>query len=98
MYLSASQIELIRKYFSDKKSIKRAYLFGSYSRGEANETSDIDILLDLDYTTAKGLDFIGWRLDLMEQLNKPVEFVTEKFISPLLESQIHEDKKLIYAQ
>jgi predicted nucleotidyltransferase len=35
-----------------------AYLFGSYSRGDADENSDIDILVELDYSKLIGLEFV----------------------------------------
>lgn len=45
MYLSDKHIKKLKHYFSSKP-IKRAYLFGSYSRREANERSDVDILVE----------------------------------------------------
>jgi len=43
MQLSESQIKSIRNFFVDKPVI-RAYLFGSYVRGDASDESDVDIL------------------------------------------------------
>jgi len=34
--------------FFDSQPVKRAYLFGSYSRGDETRDSDIDILVDLE--------------------------------------------------
>jgi predicted nucleotidyltransferase len=36
----------------------KVYPFGSYLRGEADNESDIDILVDLDYNQKVGLLFI----------------------------------------
>lgn len=47
MNLDINQIETIKEYFSTKPVLK-AYLFGSQVRGEADDQSDIDILVDLD--------------------------------------------------
>ena len=57
MQLSASDIQFIKSYFSGKPVIK-AYLFGSYSRDEAEDNSDVDILVDLDYSKHIGLGFV----------------------------------------
>ena len=44
--MSDANIAIIRNYFKDKPVLK-AYLFGSYARGDADLESDIDILVDL---------------------------------------------------
>jgi predicted nucleotidyltransferase len=44
--MSDANIAIIRNYFKDKPVLK-AYLFGSYARGDAGIESDIDILVDL---------------------------------------------------
>ena len=44
-------LQYLKEYKSIKKesySIKRLGIFGSYARGEANENSDIDIVVDFD--------------------------------------------------
>ncbi len=47
--LQQDAIEIVRQYVSNLNkggiSIAKAYLFGSYARNEANEKSDIDVLL-----------------------------------------------------
>ncbi|MFH0758102.1 MAG: nucleotidyltransferase domain-containing protein [Bacteroidota bacterium] len=63
MNLDSSQIEAIKSYFKTRPVLK-AYLFGSYVRGEADAKSDIDILVDLDYSQSIGLQFIQMKLDL----------------------------------
>ncbi len=40
-------IPAIRQYFKNKP-VLRAWLFGSFSRGEEHEESDVDILVDYD--------------------------------------------------
>ena len=57
MYLKKKDIQLIKDYFTNKPVLK-AYLFGSYSRREAGKDSDIDILVDLDYSRHIGLGFV----------------------------------------
>jgi predicted nucleotidyltransferase len=57
MQLSASQINQIQTFFTDKP-VKKVYLFGSYARGEADENSDVDLLIDWDYTQHIGLNYV----------------------------------------
>jgi predicted nucleotidyltransferase len=49
MKLDQKYFELIRNYLKNKP-VKKAYLFGSFSTGNEMPESDIDILVDLDYT------------------------------------------------
>ena len=57
MVLSTHDTNLLQKYFADRP-VKKAYLFGSYARNTAVKgTSDIDILLELDYSKPIGMKF-----------------------------------------
>jgi predicted nucleotidyltransferase len=40
---------------AEKYKLPAVYLFGSYARGEADEKSDVDILLDIHGTGIRGL-------------------------------------------
>jgi predicted nucleotidyltransferase len=97
MNLDSSQIESIRKYFRTRPVLK-AYLFGSYVRGEADNQSDIDILVDLDYTKTIGLQFIQMKLDLEKILNSKVDLVSSNGLSKYIKPIIDGEKQLIYAQ
>ncbi|MDR2547753.1 MAG: nucleotidyltransferase domain-containing protein [Lachnospiraceae bacterium] len=60
------------------------YLFGSYARGEANDDSDIDIMIDDEnsYKFQKMFGFGGLFEDLMNTFNKKIDIV---FINGLME-------------
>lgn len=85
----------IRDYFKDKPVLK-AYIFGSYSRADADENSDIDILVELDYSHPIGLEFIGMQLELQELLNHKVDLLTERAVSKYIKPYIDKDKILVY--
>ena len=51
-------IQKIAEYFKTQPVLK-AWLFGSYSRGEERPDSDVDILVALDYNQSIGLRFFG---------------------------------------
>jgi uncharacterized protein len=97
MQITENQLHIIKNFFKDKPVIK-AYLFGSYVRGEATDESDIDILVDLDYSKRIGWDFINMKLDLEELLQKKIDLVSEKGLSKYIKPYIDFDKKLIYEQ
>jgi uncharacterized protein len=95
MMLSNEEIKIIVDYFR-KKPVMKAFLFGSFSRGDATEASDVDILVELDYTKHIGLGFISMKLELEERLQKKIDLITSNSISEHLLPFINRDKKLIY--
>jgi|AntRauTorckE5430_2_1112549.scaffolds.fasta_scaffold16158_2 hypothetical protein len=48
MTLSENNIEKIKTYLINKPVLK-AYLFGSQVSGKVRESSDVDLLVELDY-------------------------------------------------
>jgi uncharacterized protein len=97
MNLSADNRLMLQQFFVGKP-VKKAYVFGSYARNEASKNSDIDILVELDYSKHIGLGFVQMQLDLEELLNKKVDLITTDGLSPHLAPFIHKDKQLIYAK
>lgn len=97
MILPHFKIETIKEYFKAKPVLK-AYLFGSYVRGEADDQSDIDIIVELDYTQKIGLQFIQMKLDLEKLLQSKVDIVSSQAVSKHLKSTIDQEKQLIYAK
>lgn len=94
MQLSTQQINKIKRYFTGLP-INRAYLFGSYSRNEADSSSDVDILVELDHDKPIGLRFFVFQ-DELTILNRKVDLVSAEGLSPYLKPIIDKDKKLIY--
>jgi len=97
MRLSQEQEELIAMYFQDKPVLK-AYVFGSYSRDEADENSDIDIMIELDPKKPIGLEYVQYILDLEKIFAKKIDLVTYKGLSKHVKPYVDEDKRLIYEQ
>ncbi len=97
MSLNSSQIKIIKKFFS-KQPVLKAYLFGSYSKDLENENSDIDLLVELDYSQPIGLEFIKMQLDLQELLSKKVDLVSARGLSKYVKPILDNEKKLIYAR
>lgn len=97
MKLDNLSIEAIKDYFK-ARPVLRAYLFGSYVRGEADSQSDVDILVDLDYSQKIGLQFIQMKLDLEKLLKKRVDLVSSSGLSIYVKPLIDNEKQLIYAR
>lgn len=97
MILEPKYRKIISDYFLNKPVLK-AYLFGSYVRGEANEQSDIDILIELDYSQSIGLAFVEMQLDLQNILSRKVDLVSERGLSKFIKPIIEQEKELIYAR
>jgi predicted nucleotidyltransferase len=97
MKLSAAQIQSIKDFFSGQPVLK-AYLFGSYSRGEGTGDSDVDLLVELDYSQPIGLEFIQMQIDLQNLLSKKVDLVSARGLSKYISPIIDKEKFLIYAR
>lgn len=97
MKLDNVSIESIKNYFR-ARPVLRAYIFGSYVRGEVDNQSDIDILVDLDYSQKIGLQFIQMKNDLEKLLNKKVDLVSSNGLSKYIKPFIDDEKELIYAR
>ncbi|MBI5808236.1 MAG: nucleotidyltransferase domain-containing protein [Ignavibacteriales bacterium] len=78
------------------KPVKRAYLFGSFARNEDDNLSDIDILVELDYSQPIGLGFIRMKLELEELLKRKVDLLTSNSVSKYIKPFIDSEKILIY--
>jgi hypothetical protein len=95
MRLTANEIESIKNYFSNQPVLK-AYLFGSYVRETATEDSDVDILVDLDYSQHIGFAFVKIKEGLEQQLQRKVDIVSSSAVSQHILPFIEKEKLLIY--
>jgi hypothetical protein len=95
MSLTESEIGIIREYLSHQP-VLRAYVFGSYAREQATPDSDVDLLVELDYSQHIGFGFLGMKYDLEEKLKKEIDLISANGISKYIEPSIMKDKVLIY--
>jgi predicted nucleotidyltransferase len=95
--LQQNEIKLISEYFKDKPVLK-AYLFGSHVRNQSKVDSDIDILVELDYSQQIGLKYVKMQNDLQEILKNKVDLISDKAVSKYIRPYIERDKQLIYAK
>ena len=85
----------IAEYFKTQPVLK-AWLFGSYARGEETPESDVDILVILDNSQPIGLKFFGMWGELERILGRPVDLVVDRSLAPYARESADRDKILIY--
>lgn len=86
----------IADYFKTQPVLK-AWIFGSFARGEETPLSDIDILVQFDENARVSLlKHAGMICDLEKILDRPVDIVPEKALRPRVRESINQDRKLIY--
>jgi predicted nucleotidyltransferase len=95
MKLSSQHLKVIRHFFSGLP-VKKACLFGSYSRNEADENSDVDILVELDHSTLIGMQFFTYEDELQNLLKKKVDVVSYEGLSKYVKPFVDKEKVLIY--
>lgn len=95
MTTTQSMQQTLSEYFKTQPVLK-AWLFGSYARGEQTPDSDVDILVVLDHSQPVGLKFFGMYEDLKELLGRPVDLVTEPSLAPFARQSVEHDRQLIY--
>ena len=92
--MSEQMLQTIRDYFSTQP-VERAWLFGSYARGEEREDSDVDLLVDFDDDVSL-MGHVRMMYALQDRLGKKVDLVTNGTLLPFAEKTVNQDKKLIY--
>ena len=95
--MDAKVSHTIEEYFKTQP-VEKAWVFGSFSRGEERADSDIDILVSLIPGTRLGLKFFAMNLELEQLLNRPVDLVIEGDLLPFAEETANRDKVLVYAR
>ena len=80
-----------------QEPVKRAWVFGSFSRMEERPDSDVDILVDLDTSSPIGLlQYAGMINRLEALLGRKVDLVAKDSIKPFAQESVNRDKVLVY--
>lgn len=86
----------IADYFK-KQPVTRAWLFGSFARGEETPLSDVDLLVQFDETARVSLlKHASMANELEALLERPVDLVPLKKLRPSVRANVDNDKKLVY--
>ncbi|MDR1610093.1 MAG: nucleotidyltransferase family protein [Candidatus Symbiothrix sp.] len=88
--------EKLRNFFP-AYPVEKAWVFGSYARGEETRKSDIDIMVRFDKDAHISLfDYAGIMNDLENLFHRKIDLVTEGGIMKFAKDSIEHDKILVY--
>ncbi len=77
MILTVDEIRNRITPIAQKYELRAVYLFGSYARNEADENSDVDLLIDRTGSRIRGMfDMGGLYNDLRQSIGKDIDVVT----------------------
>ena len=74
--------------------VRRASVFGSLARGEGNEESDVDLLVELEPGRSL-LDLAELKVELEEVLGRRVDVITYDSLHPLLRERVLREQRRI---
>ena len=95
-YTRIEMMAKVQKYLSSIP-VSRAWVFGSFARGEETQESDLDLLVD--YTPASKLsllDVIRFKINLKDIIGREVDFIENGYLKPFAVESAERDKYLIY--
>ncbi|MBP5364433.1 MAG: nucleotidyltransferase domain-containing protein [Bacteroidales bacterium] len=85
----------VAEYFKNQP-IQKAWLFGSYARGEETPLSNVDLLVQYKAEGISLLKHAAMICELEKILGCPVDIVEEGTLLPFATESANRDKKLIY--
>ena len=89
-------IQLITDYFKTQPVLK-AWLFGSFARGEETPDSDVDILVEYDKNARISLLTISHMMgELEKSTGRRIDLIENGCLLPFAVESANRDKKLIY--
>ena len=88
--------KIIADYFKTQP-VEKAWLFGSFARGEETPESDIDILVQYDNTARISLLTISHMMGELERsTGRRVDLIEDGCLMPFAVESANRDKQLIY--
>lgn len=97
--LDTTRIEMfstVQKYLASIP-VLRAWVFGSFARGEETPASDLDLLVDYDKSNKLSLlNIIRFKLDLEKIISREVDLIENGYLRPFAVPSAERDKYLIY--
>ena len=79
----------------EKYAVEKAYVFGSYARGDNKRESDIDLMLEFEKSPGL-IDFVRLSNELEEYFGRPADVVTENSLVEQIKAFVEKDLTLIY--
>lgn len=89
-------VNKMRNFFQFQP-VEKAWIFGSYSRGEESKESDVDVLVRFDKgATITLFTYIAMINDLQTLLHRKIDLVEEGQLKDFAKDSVDHDKVLIY--
>lgn len=89
-------ISTVQKFFRTS-AVTRAWVFGSFARGEETPESDLDLLVDYDKEAKLSLlGMIRYKLDLEKGIEREVDLIENGYLRSFAVESANHDKYLIY--
>ncbi|MBQ9193449.1 MAG: nucleotidyltransferase domain-containing protein [Bacteroidales bacterium] len=77
--------------------VTKAWVFGSFARGEETPESDLDLLVDYDKTVGISLlDVVRYKLDLENAIGRDVDLIENGSLKPFAAPSAEREKYLVY--
>lgn len=87
----------IKDFFTKDGRVTKAWLFGSFARGENDYKSDIDLMIEVPEDLKFSLfDLSDIQYNLQRNLTKKVDLVMSKSLHPGIMARIKTDMKIVY--
>ena len=93
-----TQIKNSIKPIAKKYGLRRVFLFGSYAKGNANENSDVDFLIEKGNKNFSLLNLSNFLQDVKNVLNLSVDVITTAGIDDDFRKSIIGSEILIYEE
>lgn len=87
--------KIIADYFKTQPVVK-AWLFGSFARGEETPLSDVDLLVQYEGEGISLLQHASMLNDLERIIERSVDIVEDGTLRPRIMENVNQERKLIY--
>jgi predicted nucleotidyltransferase len=90
-------IKIIVDFLKKDGRVSKAWIFGSFARGDYKTDSDIDLMVSYsEKASGTLLDYADIKFYLGNLIHKEIDLVEEGFLKPFAEKSVEKDKILIY--
>ena len=93
--LTIKKIENTVSKYGKKYGIEKVYLFGSYAKGEASDSSDVDLIIEKGRLKTYD-DYCDLKFAIEDDLGKKVDLLTSDGVKLRFYELIKEDRILLY--
>ena len=89
--IKSTAVPILKRY-----GITKAFVFGSFAKGEQKNHSDIDFLIEYSPKTKRSLfTLVKLKNELQDALQRDVDIVTENALSPHIKDSVLENKQVL---